>query len=56
MSRQTLIHVVAAGEHEVFLLYEYDLVEGGTFRNTELLTVVGGRIAEIQVFFGGAVR
>ncbi len=54
-SRQVLLHVTAAGDHEVFVLYEYDLKTGGTFRNTELHTVVDGRITDIQVFFGGAV-
>jgi ketosteroid isomerase-like protein len=54
-SRQEILHVVRAGEHDVFVLYEYDLVAGGTYRNTEVITVVDGRIVEIQVFFGGAV-
>jgi ketosteroid isomerase-like protein len=55
-SRQELIHEVSADDHDVVLVYEYDRKEGGTFRNTELITVVDGRIVEIQVFFGGAVR
>jgi|SRR4051794_25244664 len=55
VSRQELIHVVAADEHDVFIMYEYDLKSGGTHRNTELITVVGDRIVEIQVFFGGSV-
>ena len=37
--RQELIHVVPAGAHEVFIMYEYDLRSGGTHRNTELITV-----------------
>ena len=55
-SRQELVHVTPAGGGDVFLMYEYDLASGGTYRNTELITVVDGRIVEIQVFFGGAVR
>jgi ketosteroid isomerase-like protein len=55
VSRQELIHVVRASEHDVFVMYEYDLVAGGTYRNTELITVVDGLIVEIQVFFGGSV-
>jgi ketosteroid isomerase-like protein len=55
VSRQELIHVVRAGDRDVFILYEYDLKTGGTYRNTELHTVVDGRVVEIQVFFGGAV-
>ena len=54
-SRQELIHVVSADDRTVMALYEYDLKTGGTYRNTEVFTVVNGRIVEIQVFFGGAV-
>ena len=54
-SRQELIHVVRADDSDVVILYEYELKTGGTFRNTEVITVVDGRIVEIQVFFGGAV-
>jgi ketosteroid isomerase-like protein len=54
-TRQELIHVAAADDRDVFLLYEYDLETGGTYRNAELITVADGRILEIQVFFGGAV-
>ena len=56
VSRQELLHVVPANDQDVFILYEYDLKTGGTHRNTELITVVDGRIVEVQVFFGGAVR
>jgi ketosteroid isomerase-like protein len=54
--RQDLLHVVPADERDVVLVYEYELKTGGTYRNTEVITVVDGRIVEIQVFFGGAVR
>ena len=47
---------MSADERDVFLCYEYDLREGGTHRNTELITVEDGLITEIQVFCGGAVR
>lgn len=56
VSRQELLHVVRADEHDVFIMYEYDLKVGGTHRNTELITVVDDKIVEIQVFFGGQVR
>ena len=36
-------------------MYEYELKDGGTYRNTELITVRGGQVVESQVFFGGAV-
>jgi ketosteroid isomerase-like protein len=53
-SRQELVHVVRASEHDVFVMYEYDLEAGGTYRNAELITVVDNQIVEIQVFFGGS--
>jgi ketosteroid isomerase-like protein len=39
----------------VISLYEYELQNGERYRNTELAVVHGGQIAEVQVFFGGAV-
>ncbi|MEQ6901564.1 nuclear transport factor 2 family protein [Nocardioides sp. YIM 152588] len=54
VSRQELLRVAPAGDEDVFIMYEYDLKTGGTHRNAELITVVGGQIVEIQVFFGGA--
>jgi ketosteroid isomerase-like protein len=53
---QELLEVVPTGTGGVFLLYEYELVDGGCYRNTELLTVRDGRVSEVQVFFGGRVR
>ncbi|MET0866395.1 MAG: nuclear transport factor 2 family protein [Nakamurella sp.] len=50
---QQLLHVVAADEHNVFVTYQYELLAGGTFRNTELITVRDGQLVETQVFFGG---
>ena len=47
--------MVRAGDRDVFVLYEYDLTSGGTFRNAEVITVAGERIVEVQVFFGGQV-
>ena len=55
VSRQELLHVVPADDRNVFIMYEYDLKTGGTHRNTEVITVVDGKIVEVQVFFGGAV-
>jgi len=54
--RQDLVHVTPASGTDVFVLYEYELRDGGRFRNTELITVRDGRIVETQVFFGGAVE
>jgi len=39
----------------VITLYEYELQNGERYRNTELAVVRDGRIAEVQVFFGGQV-
>ncbi|KAA1419823.1 nuclear transport factor 2 family protein [Mumia zhuanghuii] len=55
-TRQELLHVVEVGAEDVVMVYEYDVRDGGTFRNAELLTVVDGRLTEVQVFFGGAAR
>ncbi len=51
-----LLHVVPAGEQDVFVMYEYELKTGGRYRNGELLTIHAGRVIETQVFFGGQVR
>ncbi|MFC7546293.1 nuclear transport factor 2 family protein [Plantactinospora sp. GCM10030261] len=53
---QELLAVAETGAEGVFILYEYELRTGGRHRNTEYHTVRDGRIVEIQVFFGGAVR
>jgi ketosteroid isomerase-like protein len=50
---QLLLTVVDAGGGHVVVLYEYELVDGGRFRNSEHLTVRDGQLAEAQVFFGG---
>jgi ketosteroid isomerase-like protein len=52
---QEIIYLVAVSDEDVFLMYEYELKDGGTYRNTELITVRGGQVVESQVFFGGAV-
>jgi ketosteroid isomerase-like protein len=38
---------------EAFVRYECELVDHGTFRNTEYFRVEAGRIREICVYFGG---
>ena len=53
---QELLEVVDAGAGGVFILYEYELMDGARYRNAEYLTVRDGQISEVQVFFGGAVR
>lgn len=53
MRSQTLLHVTEANQRDVFVMYEYQLTSGETYRNAELITVEQGRIVEAQVFFGG---
>jgi len=53
VSRQDLLHVTEADEQDVFVMYEYQLTTGETHRNTELITVEGDQVREVQVFFGG---
>ena len=50
---QQIVRIAAATEHDVFVMYEYELLEGDRFRNTELITVRDGQMVEEQVFFGG---
>jgi ketosteroid isomerase-like protein len=50
------IRALAVAGNGVFVMYEYELADSGeTYRNTELHTVIGQHITEIQVFFGGRV-
>ena len=53
---QEILELVGAGEDGVFILYEYELRTGERHRNTEFITVRGGQLVEIQVFFGGQVQ
>lgn len=53
---QEIRRLAAATDEDVFVMYEYELVDGGVHRNSELITVRDGKVAEIQVFFGGAVH
>ena len=41
-------------DNHIFVLYEYELTTGARYRNVEVITVRGARIAETQVFFGGS--
>jgi ketosteroid isomerase-like protein len=50
---QQILRIAAASEHDVFVMYEYELVAGGRFRTAELITVRDGHMVEEQVFFGG---
>ena len=52
----TMLHVVDLGDHQVFVMYEYELPGGERYRNTEVITVHDAQLIETQVFFGGQVR
>ena len=53
IDRQEIMVLVPAGDEHVFLLYEYVLKSGETYRNAEFITVCDGKLVETQVFFGG---
>lgn len=46
-----LKHVVVIDE-QVFVTYECRLNDDSQFRNTELWTITGGKVTEIEVYFG----
>ena len=48
------IHIIRDGER-VFVTYEARNVDGTRFRNTELLTIHGHQIAEVEVYFGWSI-
>ena len=48
------IHLVTAGDR-VFATYEAHVAGGGRFRNTEVLTLRGGRIVDVEVYFGWSI-
>lgn len=52
MRTQDLVDVVEVSPGEVFVRYVYELHSGARHRNTEVLTVVDGRVTETQVYFG----
>jgi ketosteroid isomerase-like protein len=48
------IHLVPDGER-VFVTYEGQWAGGKRFRNTEILTIRGGKIVEAEVYFGWTI-
>lgn len=52
---QTVLQLVDVPEGGVFLLYEYELVDGRRYRSVEFSTVRKGQLTETQVFFGGQI-
>jgi ketosteroid isomerase-like protein len=45
------IYLVQDGDR-AFVTYEADQTDGKKFRNTEVVTVRGGKIVEVEVYFG----
>lgn len=53
---QELREVTEVAPGLVFARYAYELRSGGTFRNMEAITVRGGRVVQVEVYFGGPPR
>jgi ketosteroid isomerase-like protein len=51
ISAFNLVNLVQDG-NRAFLTYEATNTNGRSFRNTEILTVKGGKIVEVEVYFG----
>lgn len=50
---QEIVDTTAIDDEQVYVRYEYELKTGERHRNVEVQTVRDGRIAEVQVYFGG---
>jgi ketosteroid isomerase-like protein len=48
------VHLVPDADR-VFVTYEARAVGGRRFRNTEVLTVRGGQVVEVEVYFGWSI-
>jgi ketosteroid isomerase-like protein len=48
------IHLVPDGDR-VYVTYEASAVGGRRFRNTELLTLRGGQVVAVEVYFGWSI-
>jgi ketosteroid isomerase-like protein len=46
---------LASNEGVVYVTYEGSTVDGGRFRNTEILKVRGDEIVEVEVYFGWSI-
>jgi hypothetical protein len=50
------LQVTPADDELVFVYYEYELMTGERHRNVEAITVRGGLIRDVRIFFGGKVN
>jgi ketosteroid isomerase-like protein len=48
------VHTVTDG-NRVFVTYEGRAVGGRRFRNTEILTIRGGQLVDVEVYFGWSI-
>lgn len=55
LSSQVILRLVSDGEDGVFVLYQYELTNGESYRNAEFITVRNDQLVDTQVFFGGRV-
>jgi ketosteroid isomerase-like protein len=55
LTSQEILSLVSDGQDGVFILYQYELTNGESYRNTEFITVRNDQLVETQVFFGGRV-
>ena len=46
------VRLLEIGDGEVLITYESTKTDGRRFRNTEILTFYGDRIARVEVYFG----
>src|SRR5690606_2766590 len=54
--RQEIRQIAEIAPGLVVLRYVYELQGGATYSNVEFITVQGGRVTEIRVYFGGPDR
>ena len=54
--RSLKIEKLFAAGSEVFVHYKSELFDGATFRNTELLSFEGNKLAAVDVYFGRTLR
>ena len=50
--RATRIERLFVEDNQAFVRYECEKNDGGKFRCVEFLTIEGGKIAEVEVYFG----
>ena len=54
ISEFQFVNVISDGD-KVFVTYEGTKLDGGQFRNTEILTVLNRKIVEVEVYFGWSI-